>query len=91
MSEGGRLEALEERLEALEKLVAEFSAGKAGEAVGATEVEPIPWGVLAAAVAALFPEQELKSLSVVAVHARPAGRSWSLSGKLDHFQSHRIR
>lgn len=91
MSEGGRIEALEERLAALEKLVGELRGGNGGEAVGTAQAEPIPWGVLAAAVAALFPEQELKSLSVVAVHARPAGKSWSLSGKLDHFQSHRIR
>lgn len=90
MSERSRIHALEERIEALERALAELRPASGGTAEEAEE-EEIPWGVLAAVVAAMFPEQELKSLSVVAVHARPAGRSWSLSGKLDHFQSHRIR
>lgn len=89
MSERSRIQALEDRIEALERALAELRS--APQATASPAEEDIPWGVLAAVIAAMFPEAQLKELSVVAVHPRPAGRPWGLSGKLEHFQSHRIR
>ena len=91
-----RIEELETRVAALEEALAKLQPAPSKPAPAparpkAEAEEEIPWAVLAATIAAMLPDKQIKSLSVVSVEARPVAASWVLAGKLDIFQSHRIR
>lgn len=94
-NDNARIEELEKRVAALEKALARMEPNHAKAASpGAPQAEPeeeIPWALLAATIAAMLPDKQIKSLSVVSVGARPVAASWVLAGKLDIFRSHRIR
>ncbi|MCX7713032.1 MAG: hypothetical protein N2035_05130 [Chthoniobacterales bacterium] len=58
------------------------------------ELPEVPWAVICAAVAAVLPDVEIKSISRILPDSHPeiiVQNLWSVGGRLDLFTSHRIR
>lgn len=75
-----------EKIAALEKRVAHL------EARLAVDLPEIPWHVLAAAVAAVIPDGRLVSATATfdRVSFAPSNL-WGIGGRLEQFESHRVR
>lgn len=83
-----RIQALEQRVQVLEKELTSLRQRLD------FELPEVPWAVICAAVAAVLPDAEIRSISRILPDSHPeiiVQNLWSVGGRLDLFTSHRIR